>query len=52
MKSLENCRYRIYIILALLTLLYGSYAWKKKVEDQFRINAAELKFMSWTAKYT
>jgi hypothetical protein len=50
MKSSENCRYTIDIILALLTHLC-SYAWKKKVEYQYRIKAGELKFMRWTTKY-
>jgi hypothetical protein len=32
--------------------LWQLYLEKKKAEDQYRIKAAELKFMRWTTKYT
>jgi hypothetical protein len=46
MNNSVNGRYRFYI-LVLVTVLYGSYAWKRKVEDKFRIMAAELRSMRW-----
>jgi hypothetical protein len=34
------------------SFLYGSETWTGEGIDKFRVTAAEIKFMTWTATYT
>jgi hypothetical protein len=47
----QKNRLRIYNILALWTLFYGSENWKMKAKDKGKIADAEMKFMRQTVKY-
>jgi hypothetical protein len=51
-KTLKKTRIKLYNMLALPTLLYGSENWTIKSRDARRITAAEMKYMRRTAGYT
>ena len=51
-KTLQKTRIKLYNILALLVLLYGSETWTIKARDTRRITAAQMKYMRRTAGYT
>jgi hypothetical protein len=51
-RTLKKTRTKLYIILALQVLLYGSKTWTIKARDTKRITAAEMKYMRRTAGYT
>jgi ABC-type ATPase involved in cell division len=50
-KALKKTRIKLYNILALPVLLYGSETWTIKARDASRIAAAEMKYMRRTAGY-
>jgi len=50
-KKLKKTRIKLYNVLALPVLLYGSETWTIKASDARRITAAEMKYMR-TAGYT
>jgi hypothetical protein len=39
-------------VLTKPTLVYGSESWTIKKQDEKRLEAAEMRFMRWTAGYT
>jgi hypothetical protein len=51
-SSLKKTRIKLYNILTLPVLLYGSETWTIKARDARRIKAAEMKCMRRTAGYT
>jgi len=51
-KTLKKTRIKLYNILALPVLLYGSETWTIKARDARRITAAEMKCMRRRAGYT
>jgi hypothetical protein len=51
-KTLKKTRIKLYNILALPVLLYGSETWTIKARDARRISAAEMKYMRRTAGHT
>jgi ABC-type ATPase involved in cell division len=50
-RTLKKTRIKLYNILALHVLLYGSETWTIKATDVRRITAAEIKYMRRTAGY-
>ena len=51
-KTLKKTRIKLYNVLALPVLLYGSETWTIKASDARRITAADMKYMGRTAIYT
>jgi hypothetical protein len=50
-NPLKKTRIKLYNILTLPVVLYGSEVWTIKVRDARRITAAEMKYMRRTAGY-
>ena len=51
-KTLKKTRIKLYNILALPVLLYGSETWTITASDARRTRAAKMKYMRRTAGYT
>ena len=51
-KTLKKTRIKLYNILELPVLLFGSETWTVKARDARRITAAEMKYIRRTAGYT